>query len=119
MLTQITTCDTPPAPAQALLLPPDLRGRWSSRCAQHDHTEAWPSRTVARIACAHPQDWCPACGQDQREEERERALTRWRLTPRGMSLLEQLRAQDALEVATARDMDHRDAVVAYATAGVA
>ena len=108
MLIQNPACDTPPTDAtatldtQALLLPPDLRGHWGSHCAQHGHTEAWPSHTVARIACAHPADWCPQCGQD----ERARALTRWRLTPRGRSLLEQLRAQDAqdaFDAATARN----------------
>jgi hypothetical protein len=53
---------------RAVLVGPDRRGQWGSRCPMHGYTEAWPSKLVARVACLpeHVRDWCPGCAADGR-----------------------------------------------------
>lgn len=45
---------------RAVLLTPDLRGKWGSVC-EHGYRTTWPSRAAAQIALRTPEDWAPCC----------------------------------------------------------
>jgi hypothetical protein len=34
---------------------------WVAVCLDHDITAGYPTLEVARVAAAHPTEWCPTC----------------------------------------------------------